>query len=337
MKSFLIVDKTLTDSFRNEQISSLIKLFLISLMDNSFYLIVEEQRVNIRHRFDFLKHTLHYMKDNLRDFEDSPLLMIFYYIWQCYFLEFDEDYFLKAREIFRKNFSLLTKIDKKNIYSVMQLYYINKIDSGNNSYNKEFLNLLLEMLKVNVLSHKQQDFINLNLYRNILILSYMLKETVIMQKFISKYVNYVDTQSRESVLAYSNSFLYFLQGRFEKSLEQCSKIDFNDLLIGTNENLYFKNDIKSLTLKCLYELKAFESAISHIDAFKHFLKNSKLIKEIPRKKHMNFLNCANDLVKLNLSFDKYNLIKIRNQIINSKELMHSAWLREKADELERNN
>lgn len=57
IKSFLIVDKALTDNFRDKQLKNTIKLFLISILENVFYMIVEEQRVNVKHNYDFLKHS----------------------------------------------------------------------------------------------------------------------------------------------------------------------------------------------------------------------------------------------------------------------------------------
>jgi len=335
MKSYLIVDKTLTDNFRKEQISSIIKLYMITLMENSFYLRVEEQRVSVKHRFDFLKHVLKYMEIHLHEFEDSPLLMIYYYLWQCYLREDDEKYFHKAKEYFKKNFYLLTKIDKKNIYSVMQVFYINKIDNGEIEYNKKYLEFLLEMLRMNVLSHKKNDSIGLNLYRNIIILCLMLNETEILRKFISKYISFVDKESCDAVLAYSNSQLYFLQGNFEKALEMCSKINYNDLLSTVNDNLYFKNDIKTLTLKCLFELNAFENAISHIDSFKHFIRNSKLIKDDVRKKFMNFLNIVNQMIRLKNKFDASKFAELKIKCKNSKDIIHSTWIVAKLNEIEK--
>lgn len=332
MKSFLLVDKTLTDNFRNEQMASVIKQFMISLMENSFYLLVEEQRVKIRHRFDFLKHSLEYVKSHLTEFEDSPLMMIYFHYWQWYFHDDNDNYFLKAKEYFRKHFSSLSKIDRKNLYSILQVYYLNKIDRGDNSHNKEYLDFLLEMLKFNVLSHKEKDFINLNLYRNILILCTMLKETEILKKFISKYTGFVAPESRDTILAYSNSHLYSILGNYEKALELCSKIEFNNLLLTTNENLFFKIDIKVLILKCLYELDSVESLISHIDTFKHFLKNSRLIKDIRKKKYMNFLNCVNDLLKLKLSYDEIKFNDVKINLMIKKDILHSDWLLEKLNE-----
>lgn len=334
LKSFLVVDKTLTDSFRSEQISGIIKLFMISLMESSLYLKVEEQRVKIKHEYGFLKHSLMYLKDNIKEFEDSPLLLIYYYLWQSFMNEGDEKYFLKARKYFRKHFSVLTKIDKKNIYSGMQVHYIEKIDAGNSSYTREFLNFLMEMVKFNVLSHRKKDFISLNLYRNILILCVMEKETKVLNKFISEFINYVSEDSRESILAYSNAHLNFLKKKFEKTLELCSKINFNDLLTSTNDNLFFKNDIKSLTMRCLYELGHYESALSAVDAFKHYLRHSKLMNDNPKNKYMNYLRFITELIRLNTNMNEFNLRKLKKQIENTDKIVHKNWLSEKVTELE---
>lgn len=333
IRSFLIVDKSLTDSFRDSQFNNIIRLFLITLMEDSFYMIIEEQRVKVKHRYDFLKHSLEYMKKHLPEFEDSPLLIIYYNLCMCFLNNGNDEHFSKSKVYFRKYFSLLTKIDKKNIYSVMQVYYINKIAEGNNSYNKDFLKFMLEMLKFNVLSHKQRDSINLNLFRNILILCTIEKEIGILKKFISKYINFIDAGRRESVLAYSNSQLNFLQGNYQKALELCNKINLNELLNSTNDNLYFKNDIKTLTLKSLYELKAFESAMSFIDTYKHFLRKSKLIKEEMRKNYLLFANSVNELIRLNNNFDEYAITKFKARL-NQLKFTNSKWILEKLNELE---
>lgn len=332
MKSFLVVDKTLTDSFRNEQISSIINLFMITLMENSFYLRVEEQRVAIKHSFGFLKNALIYIKNNIEDFKDSPLLMIHFYLCMYFIYKNDEKYFSKAKEYFKKHFNALTKIDKKNIYSMMQVYYIDKLDAGDDSHTKEFLNFMLDMLKFNVLSHKEYDFINLNLYRNILLLCLMVKEENILNRFIRKYINFISDKSRPSVLAYSNAHLEFLRGNFEKTLELCNKIDFNDLLISTNDNLFFKCDIRTLILKSLYELNLFETALSNIDAYRHFLRNSRLMKESSRRKHSNFLNIATELIKCKVKFNEFEFHKLKNKFENEKDVAQQNWISEKLKE-----
>lgn len=333
-KSFLMVDKTLTDNFRAEQMSSTIKLFMISIMEFYFYLIVEEQRVRIKHDFDFLKLMMSYFKNHTDDFKESPLLLIFYHLLLSFFDKGnDEKYFFKSKELFSKHFSVLTKVDQKNIYSVLQTYCINKIDDGFENYNKELLNILLEMLKFNVLSHKEKDVIDINLFRNILILCVTLKEVGILKKFIRDYIKFIEAESRSSVTAYSFAHLNYLQKNFEKCMEYCNKINFSDFLLTTNENLYFKNDIKKLMLLSLYELNSLENALSLIDTHKHFIKNSKLIKDNIKKKYMNFLNNVNDLIKLRIQFDEYDAVKLKEKVLQTKELINKDWILEKLSQL----
>lgn len=337
IKSFLIVDKSLTDDFRDKQLKNTTKLFLLSILENVFYMLVEEQRVNVKHRYDFLKHSLKYMKSHQTEFEDSPLLMIYFHLSICFLSgqpEESDEHFNIAGKYFRNNYSALTKIDRKNIYSVMQVYYINRISAGDNSRNKDFLKFMLEMLKFNVLSHRESDYIDLNLYRNILILCTMEKEINILKKFISKYIRFVDEQSRDSILAYSNSQLNFLQGKFQNTLDLCNNINLNDLLNSTNDNLYFKNDIKTLTLKSLYELNAFENAISYIDAYRHFLRKSKLIKEEMRNNYLLFVNSVSELIRLKFKFDEYAFTKFKTKIYSSK-FTNVQWILEKLNEFEK--
>lgn len=332
-KSYLLVDKTLTDSFRSDQMQSTIKLFLLTMLEFSFYLFVEEQRVKIKHNFEFIRLLLNFMKSNISDFKESSLLMIYYYLCQSFLdKEHSDVNFSASRKIFKKNFNALSQIDKKNIYSMFQTYCSNKIDQGFTSYNRELLDILMEMLKFNVTSHRG-NIINLNLYRNILILCITLKEMNMLKQFVRKYLKIVDSSTRRSLSAYSSAHLHFLSGNFEKSMELSNQINFNDLLVTANENLFFKNDIKKLLLMSLYELGFIENAISSIDAFKHFLNNSKLIREDIKKKNLNFINYVNGLIKLKLNFDEYELRKLLLKIKNENEIVYKDWIIEKCNAL----
>ncbi|HMQ69597.1 MAG TPA: hypothetical protein PKA90_11720 [Ignavibacteria bacterium] len=336
-KSFLLVDKTLTDNFRNDQMLCNLKLFLINMMELYFYLIVEEQRVKIKHDFEFLNLLLNYVKNNINDFTDSPLLMIYYNLCRCFIGDQnDEEYYFASKKLFQRHFKTLHDIDRKNIYSMFQTFCSNKIDKGFDNYNKELLNILIEMLKQNILSHKGNSYIDLNLYRNIIVLCVTLRQTSVLRDFIHKYLKLSNPESREDLSVYSYAHLEFLQKNYEKTLMHCAKIDFNDLLSSANENLYFKNDIRKLIMFSLYELNSNESALSHIDAYKHFLKSSKLIKDDLRNRFNQFLNFVNELIKLRLRFDEYKILKLKEKIQMSTEIMNKGWLLEKLNELEKN-
>jgi hypothetical protein len=212
MKSFSTVDITLTDDFRKDQISAVIKFFLIDLMESSFQLAIEEQRVQIRYDFASLKYVLEYVKNNQSEFSNVPLLMIYYYLWMGILEDDSNANFSRAREYFKTHFNTLTQPDKKNIYSVMQIYYANKIQAGDTSYNRIMLDLLLEMLDYKVISHNRKDSINLNLYCNILILCFKLNEKAKLKKFVTEYLKFVRAESRNTVSAYSSAHINFRKG-----------------------------------------------------------------------------------------------------------------------------
>lgn len=333
IKSFVIVDKTLTDSFRTDQISSLINFFLISFMESSFHLAIEEQRIRIKHDFAFLEYILGYVSENEEKFIHIPLLMIYYNLWQCFLNADPENNFRKARNIFKLNFDSLTLTDKKNIYSIFQVYYYNKIRDGDISYNIHLLELLLEMLGHKVISHRKEDSINLNLYRNILILCFKLNEKEKLKSFISGYLKFVRTESRSSIAAYSAAHLLFLENKFEETLVQCHKVKFKNLLISTNENLYFKIDIKTLILKSLYELRSFESALSHLQTFRHFLNNSRIIKEYSRENLLQLIKAVNEMISLNFNYDEYKLVSLKKKVKASKDIPGADWIEKKIGEL----
>lgn len=333
LKGFVTVDLTLTDNFRKDQISSLINFFYLSLMECFFHLKVEEQRIRIKHDFTFLKYMLKYVSDNQSSFENIPLLMIYYNLWMSFMENEGMNYFEKAKEIFSQHFDSLTQIDKKNIYSVFQIYYDDKIREGDLSYNIHLLNLLLEMLEKKVISHNRKHSINLNLYRNVLILCFKLNQKEKLNNFISEYLKFVRSESRNSIAAYSSAHLNFLEGNNEESLLQCQKINFNKLLTTTNENLYFKIDVKTLMLKCFYELQAFESALAHLQTFRQFLNNSMIIKDSSKKNLLFFLKAVFDLINLNNNYDDFKLAELKKRISNSKNIPGIDWVWKKTEEL----
>lgn len=333
VKSFISVDLTLTDNFRNDQISSLINFFFISIMESFFHLTVEEQRIRIKHDFTFLRYILKYVKDNVDKFAEVPLLLIYYHLWMGFMEVENEKYFRKAREIFKLHFDTLTQIDKKNIYSIMQIYYDKKIREGDLSYNIHLLNLLLEMLKHKVISHNRQNSINMNLFRNVLILCFKLNEKEKLLNFIKEYVKYVRSESRGSILAYSSAHLNFMEGNIEEALVQCHKVNFNNLLTATNENLYFKIDIKTLMLKCLYDLNSFESALAHLQTFRQFLNNSKIIKESSKEKLLILVKAVNELISLNFKYDEFKLVSLKKKIDKYKDISGADWINKKIEEL----
>lgn len=336
MKGLFVSDKSLTNRYMPDAISAKIKLSLIMIMESYFQYLVEEQRIKVKHNFDYLLHTLEYLKNHVNEFSDSPLLQVYYHLWMS-FLESDgEKSFSKAGKIFRTSFRAFTITDKKNIYAVMKTFCLKRIEEGFDSYERVLLNIMLEMLRKNVTSHKE-DYINLNLYRNVLLTCFKLNDLKMLNKFISDYFKNTDPECRDSILTFSDAHREFLKGNYAGSLQLASKMNFRNLFISSGESFYFKNDIKSLILKCLYELNYNENAFNHIDSYKHFLNNSLLIKESLKKKYMTFINATAAMIKLKSEYDEYKYHKIKKSVSERNDIVSKPWLLKKLNEFEIHN
>lgn len=334
MKGLSVSDRSLTNKFMPDAISAKIKLSLLMIMESYFQFLVEEQRIKVKHNYDYLVHTLSYLKNRISEFSDSPLLMVYYYLWMSFLGSNDENSFVKARKIFNAEFRTFTITDKKNIYAVMKTFCLKKIDEGCDSYERVLLNLLLEMLRRNVTSHRE-NYINLNLYRNILLTCFKLNDLKMLKSFITAYLKYTDPDCFENIRIYSEAHKEFLKGNFADALQLASKVNFRNLFISAGETFYFKNDIKSVILKCLYELDYFESAFNHIDSYKHFLNNSSLIKDSLKKKYLKFINATSVLIKLKTDYAEFSHHKLKKSLSENNDIVSKVWLLDKLSEIKK--
>ena len=93
-------------------------------------------------------------------------------------------------------------------------------------------------------------------------------------------------------------------------------------------------DIKSWTLKIFYELAYFEQAISLMDSYRHFLSKNKSLSEHFKERHLNFLKYTGDLMKLASSRNEALLLKLKNDLNGTVNIVHRDWLLEKAGKIQ---
>ncbi|MEO8666133.1 MAG: hypothetical protein ABI462_11625 [Ignavibacteria bacterium] len=347
MKGQFYANKILFESYRKDELKNKLFSFLISMLETTFYFVVEEQRLNIKNEPGFLKHALEYFKNNTKEIEESPLVKIYYYAFLCFYEKDDEANFKKFKTSFSNFKDQLSVFDKKNIFSLISAYYEKKIREGKFSYETDFLLMLTEMVEGNLFTYKNTPYIDLFTIRNIVLLSCRLNETKVLEKFISENKSKINPGNKDTILNYTYSFISFMKKDHKKVLSYISKISFNDFLDTANtllpkpqfgkarENYYFKNDIKCLTLICFYELGYIEEALAQIDSHRHFLKNAVHMNEDLKLKNKKFLSFINELINLNLNHDEYKLKQFRKKVVGLeiKKRQFQNWLLEKTDEL----
>jgi hypothetical protein len=334
-KTRIMHDKYLLEDFRKENLNLLASQFLLATMENSYQSIIEEHRLKVRRDTRLLKLILNFMKNRIDEFREYPVVLIFFYIGLCFFERDNEKYYQELVRVFRSNYERLDELDRRNIYVMMQTYCQKKISEGKTEYYDHVLKLLIEMLENNVEAYSESEYLGLNFCRNFIVVTSRARKKKALEEFIQKHLHKVEPHHRESIKGFAYANLFFIQKQFSKAIEFCNKTHFNELFISGKDNLYFKIDIKRILLICYYELGYFEMAVNQIDAYKHFLNNSKLIRDSFKDSIMKFLGFTDTLIRLKFSFDEYKLDKLYSQVKNSIKVGNRDWLMEKAEEMRR--
>jgi hypothetical protein len=76
-----------------------------------------------------------------------------------------------------------------------------------------------------------------------------------------------------------------------------------------------------------------EQAFSILETTRQYLSNTDDLYDELKKRNLNFIKCAKELLKLKVSADASELKFFKNKVANENRLSSKKWLLEKADEL----
>ena len=198
--------------------------------------------------------------------------------------------------------------------------------SRNENFYKDLLNIYKSMLKHKLYYHSNIEYFQLNLFRNMFYTSVILKEYEWATEFLKKYISKLSHEQREDMIHYSQAILNFERKNFDKALEEIIKVNLKFFV--------YKFDVKLLMLKIYYEQRSYESAISLIDSFSHFLSKNKSVSAIDKERFGKFLKFLNLLIKVQTGSVSIKDNNLKKEILNTLGLSSKRWLLKKFEELE---
>lgn len=145
------------------------------------------------------------------------------------------------------------------------------------------------------------------------------------EKFIEEFHKQLAPECRNSMKHYGYAFLFFKKKEYKRSFEECSKVKF--------ENIIINYDIKLLTLKLYYDTDSFETALSFIDSFKHFVSSNKFISEPHKEYFNNLIYFVNKLIKAQMGNERIRKDDLIGELSRVKNVHGRDWVLEKAMEL----
>jgi len=234
-----------------------------------------------------------------------------------------EDHF----ELFMKLFwgdhtDSLGKRELEDLFKIATNYCIQKIRNGNSIYFQKMFELY-EVMFDRKLMFSGKYIHQLHLH-NMIVLSCNLDQTDQAFELNETYIQHVHPKYRTNAHLYHKAFIYFYKKEFGEAMTCLAKIDETDELSSSR--------IRSLLLKCYYELEERNAFYGLCTSFRAYLRNRK--KHPSREKSFqNFIRFSRQLYKIKEGFSKKSLTSIEEEIQTTKPIAGIKWLLEKLEEL----
>ncbi|HEY3251596.1 MAG TPA: hypothetical protein VGK25_10810 [Ignavibacteria bacterium] len=238
----------------------------------------------------------------------------------------EEKYFYRMKDIVNRYGDFFSREDLFNIYSLLGACCTLKMEaSDNDKYYKEHFEIDKACLEKGLLTHDEEQYMQVNGFIGLLHMATALRELDWMEKFIEQYIEKISPELRDDAYNYSIANLYFERGDYNMALELINKVKY--------KYFHFKEYVRALTLRIYYELNYFEQAFSLIDSFTHFLNTNNRIDPEMKLKSLNFINFTKNLLKLKTGTG----IRIKPNVLEN-EILHATvndknWLLKKVKEL----
>ncbi len=240
----------------------------------------------------------------------------------------DEKYFYELKKIVDSSYDKFRDQDRKDIFTILTNYCYFKINEGELHFKKEHFLLFRENI---MRGHYKgsRNYLDHIKYFNVAVTGLEAGELCWVVDFIEKYKSELDDINRENSYNFCRALVYYHQAKYNDAVNWAAKVKADDLS--------YKHQLKSLYLKIYYDMNETEPFYSHIDSYRHFLLNEKLIPEVTKQVISSYINFTKKLfdIKNRIEEKDFDLFKIRKDISDNKAMINKSWLLERADKIEK--
>ena len=265
--------------------------------------------INADYQIDFIDEVKKFLSQKT---DINPKIEIYLLILNLLTDENPEPFFTKLTTFFKKHFSLLTLIEKKEIYFYAINFCARKIRSGEEKYVSDALDLYEDGINNEVLL--EDNFLSPWTYTNVSKLALRLKRYDWVKQFIFQNKEKINPAYQENTFAYNLSELYYYTKDYDKALEYLNQVKFSDLQFHLGSRI--------ILIKIYYETNQESSLLSLIASFSIFLKRNKNISNNLKKTYLNFCDILNQILRRNAK----KSIAIRSKIDETPLLTDRKWL-----------
>jgi len=314
---------TLDEKLMLEQKSLNNFFFINSLKFCQYFLNQKTFVVNAKGYPDFINSIFDYLKQN-SEYLKIPVLKVYYNICQMLITN-DDKYFFELKKMLFESKDSISYNEKFNMTAILRNYAQKKFNDGREEYTAYIIDFIKYSVKHNLLTVSQHGkFISEMRFMTVVWVGIRSKEYDWTERFIKKFLDRIEPDKKQYVMAYSLACLEFEKDNYNGALEKLVKS-------GPIKNVFYKSAIKQLTIMVYYELEWFVQAAELLDSYVHFVKTNKLLPDMYIDKCNSFISFFSRLLKLKNKAGN-NAYEV-SKLISDLESTPEKWLLKKAVEL----
>lgn len=302
---------------------SLAIYYFVNVIRKYIYLISEAKIIKIDYSASFLDDIKELIKKY--KYDEIPLVSLYLNLLEMSRNEDDEKYFYSVKKLLKENLGLFNRNTAYEVYMALQNHCSLKTYKGDIKFYDELFDIYNEMLSNKVIFSSKTGHISLVNFKNFAIVGVNLKNYQWVESFINSNRKKLAPAERENGYNYCMGILSFEKGDFNKALEYAGKTKYEDI--------FYKMEIRVLTIKIYYELALFDELSYVTDGFRHFLAGNKPIPAYLKEANRNFIRMIEQLKKVKLKNDLQAAEELRKKISDAQFIMSRIWLLKKLDEV----
>lgn len=302
-----------------------VKQFLITSLNSFIFILNRKHLVNIEHELLYLDEILAHLENNLNRYSGIPLLMLLYNQLRLNLEPDNEEYYREMKKIALNENNKLSYLDRYNGIIGLQNFCMRQYNAGDQKYLSEYFKLIEFILPGQYYSDAEGgDFYPQN-FKNFVTVALNLSKFEWVENFIKQYSRKLHPNSRDNAYNFSMAKVFFGKKEYTKALGFVSRVSYQDL--------YYKLDVRQLTLMIYYELGMYNEAFDLMDSYKKFIVNNKLLSALMKKKHLFFIKYCSELLKIKIYGKSKKIRQLEKEIRNSPDSLGVSWLLIKLGEL----
>jgi len=294
--------------------------FLIKKLKLAWLTIAHKAVYKSDYKLDFIEESIQFVENY--NLVNIPAIAVHYYMYKTITESANEENYEKLKEQIFKNSHLFPKEELGDIYIMALNYCVGKMNSGNNRFVRETFELYKISFENEILI--QNDKVSRITFQNVVLSGLRVQEYDWVEKYITKYQQYLAKEYHESIVKYCLAMLNYEKKDYDKALDLLRYYEHDNVVL-TNLNA------KTILMKIYYEQEDFKPLESLLESMRAYIQRKKII-GYHKAVYKNILRYTKKLVKIN-PYNKAQIKKFKEEIQQITPITSSerSWLLEQIE------